>query len=76
MTDEEVFEIIRKDTDCMDNKFKLGVVKNIENEIVGYNISEDVYVSLSTEEIAHALHKEALRKFQYSSFIQNPKEVK
>ena len=55
----------------MDEKLKLGVVKNMENEIVGYNISEDIFVPLSQEEIAHALHEEAMRKIQYSIMIKH-----
>jgi hypothetical protein len=52
----------------IDNHHNYGIVRNIENDIVGFNLSPDLFVGFTHEDIFKALERYAKEKAVKSSF--------
>ncbi len=48
----------------IDNQYRYGVVYNLDGQIVGFNVSPDVFVGLTDDDIEKALETYAKRKLE------------
>lgn len=51
-------------THPVDNQYRYGIIYNLNGQIVGFNISPDVYICLTDEEIEKVLEAYAKQKHE------------
>ena len=60
----------------MENRYKDGIVRDIKSgQIVGYNLSPDLYVSFTEEDIDSALRVKAKQKLEQDEFLSKCNEI-
>lgn len=60
-------------THPIDNQYRYGLVYNLDGQIVGFNLSPDVCIYLTDEEIERALGEYAKRKHEQDEFFRTPR---
>ena len=58
-----------KQMGSIDNHHNYGIVRNIENDIVGFNLSPDLFVGFTHEDIFKALERYAKEKVEQDKFL-------
>lgn len=58
----------------IDNQYRYGIVYDLNGQIVGFNLSPDVFVNLTDEEIEKALGSYAMRRYKQEC-ERNDKEL-
>ena len=53
----------------MDNQYKYGVVKDLDGRIVGFNLSPDLFIGFTDEDIFNALERYANKKAEQDRFL-------
>lgn len=59
----------------IDNQYHYGTVYNLDGKIVGFNLSPDVGIGLTDEEIEMALEAYAKRKYEQDEFLRTVGEI-
>ena len=59
----------------IENRYRYGLVYNLDGQIVGFNLSPDVFVGLTDEEIEKALEAYAKRKYEQDDFLRTAGEI-
>lgn len=60
-------------THPIDNQYRYGIVYDLNGQIIGFNISPDVFVGLTDEEIEMVLEAYAKRKHEQDEFFRTPR---
>ena len=59
----------------IENRYRYGLVYNLDGQIVGFNLSPDVFVGLTDEEIERVLGAYAKRKYEQDEFMRTCGEI-
>jgi len=59
----------------IENRYRYGLVYNLDGQIVGFNLSPDVFVGLTDEEIESALEAYVKRKYEQDDFLRTAGEI-
>lgn len=59
----------------IDNQYRYGLVYNLDGQIVGFNLSPEIFVNLTDKEIERALGAYAKRKYEQDEFLRTAGEI-
>lgn len=59
----------------IDNQYRYGLCYDLNGQIVGFNLSPDVFIGLTDEEIERALGAYAKRKYEQDEFLRTVGEI-
>lgn len=62
-------------THPIDNQYRYGLCYDLNGQIVGFNLSPDVFIGLNDEEIEMALGAYAKRKYEQDDFLRKVGEI-
>lgn len=60
----------------IDNQYRYGLCYDLNGQIVGFNLSPDVYIGLTDEEIERVLGAYAKRKHEQDEFLSTADKIR